>query len=87
MDAVDQVIFDTACNHSNGETCTYSCVHGYSPTVPDKTMTCDDGSWNVNSPCAEIGTLIWASSQENLSPKCPTKRVSNKSSQLQRLAQ
>ena len=30
--------------------------------------------------------IIWASSRENLSSGCPTKRVSNQSPQLQRLA-
>ena len=36
--------------------------------------------------CSEKVSIIWALSGENLSSGCPTKRVSNQSPQLQRLA-
>ena len=54
-ETVDKVLFGRACNHNNGETCTYRCDHGYTPTAPDDTMTCDDGSWDLESPCDKIG--------------------------------
>ena len=54
-ETLDKVLFGRACNHNNGETCTYRCDHGYTPSAPDDTMTCDDGSWDVESPCDEIG--------------------------------
>ena len=59
-DTLDNVEFESSCEYDHGDSCTYDCVDGYTPTSSDRKITCNSGTWDKQSPCMKIGMLLFS---------------------------
>lgn len=57
-ESVDKVLFQSSCTYKHGDSCTYNCDAGYTPTSSDREIVCDSGTWDNQSPCIRIGMLF-----------------------------